>query len=74
MRAGIVAWLWSRLVTSVSEEKSLHIMWSPHCGPIPGIVGGTLRQICSWPRGQGRGKRAFRQVARLAQEQVGEGN
>ena len=28
MRAGIVAWLWSRLVTSVSEEKSLHIMWN----------------------------------------------
>ena len=28
MRAGIVAWLWSRLVTSVSEEKSLHIMWT----------------------------------------------
>ena len=71
MRTGIVAWLWSRLVTSVSEEKSLHIMWSPHCGPIPGS---TLRQICSWPRGQGRGKRAFRQVARHAQEQVGEGN
>ena len=28
MRTGIVAWLWSRLVTSVSEEKSLHIMWT----------------------------------------------
>ena len=28
MRTGIVAWLWSRLVTSVSEEKSLHIMWN----------------------------------------------
>ena len=27
MRTGIVAWLWSRLVTSVSEEKSLHIMF-----------------------------------------------
>ena len=72
MRAGIVAWLWSRLVTSVSVEKSLHIMW------IVDRFLGSSAALCvrsvHGQEGKVGGKRAFRQVARHAQEQVGEGN
>ena len=70
MRTGIVAWLWSRLVTSVSEEKSLHIMWTDSWDRRRRSASDLF--MAKRARQGARGH--FRQVARLAEEQVGEGN